>query len=177
MSIDWKDIAKAVGASAPLLGTALLGPAGTAVGSIIASVLGVGASPDEVSAALATNPDAAVKLKQIEKERQVELQGLAVQHAQHAIAAETASIQAVNQTMQAEAKAEHWPTYSWRPFCGFVFGVTFFGVYFVLPLAKVPVPTVPFEAWVALGSILGVASWFRGKAQADPVNPIPAGRG
>lgn len=174
--MKWSDIAGIVGQAAPILGTLLAGPAGGAVGALIASSLRVGNSASEVSAALA-NPDAAVKLKQIEKDRQVELQGLAVAHAANVLAAETASIGAVNTTMQAEAKAEHWPTYSWRPFCGFVFGVTFFGVYFVLPLMRLPVPIVPFEAWAALGAILGVASWFRGKAQADPMNSIPASRG
>ena len=169
--MDWKDIAKTVGAAAPILGTLVGGPAGAGIGSLIASVLGVGSSPDEVSVALATNPDAAVKLKQIEKERQVELQGLLVQAEQNRLAAETASVQAVNTTMQAEASAEHWPTYSWRPFCGFVFGAMFLGVYFVLPLARLPVPVVPFEAWAAMGAVLGVASWYRGKMQADPAIP------
>lgn len=177
--MDWKEIAALVGKSAPILGTLLTGPAGAAVavGGMIASALGTGNTPDEVAVALTSNPDAAVKLKEIEKQRQVELQALAVQHAANELSADTARIQAVNSTMQAEAAAEHWPTYSWRPFCGFVFGVTFFGVYFVLPLMKLPVPAVPFEAWAALGAILGVASWFRGKAQADPTNPIPANKG
>lgn len=175
--MDWKTLAPLVGQAAPILGTLLLGPAGGAVGGLIASALGTGNDPAEIERALATNPEAAVKLKQIEKDRQVELQGLVVQHAGAVLAAETAGIQAVNQTMQVEAKAEHWPTYSWRPFIGFIFGISFFGIYFVLPLAKLPVPTVPFEAWTALGAILGVASWFRGKAQADPLNPIPATRG
>jgi hypothetical protein len=175
--MNWNDISALIGKSAPILGTLIGGPAGAAVGALIASGLGVGNTPDEVSVALQTNPDAAVKLKQIEKERQVELQGLAVQHAGNVLAAETAQVQAVNQTMQVEAKSEKWPTYSWRPFCGFVFGISFFGVYFVLPLLKLPVPSIPFEAWAALGAVLGVASWFRGKAQADPLNSIPATRG
>ena len=82
-----------------------------------------------------------------------------------------AAIQAVNSTMQAEAAAEHWPTYSWRPYCGFVFGTMFLGVYFVLPLCKIAVPVVPTEAWLAMGAVLGVASWYRGKMQADPAVP------
>jgi len=171
MSVSWRDIAGTVGRVAPLLGTLLGGPAGGAVGAVVASALGVAGEPSEVSQAIAANPDAAVKLKALEASRQVELQGLVVKAEGQRLAAETASIQAVNATMQAEAGAEHWPTYSWRPFCGFVFGVTFFGVYFVLPLMKLAVPPVPFEAWAALGAILGVASWFRGKAQADPAIP------
>ena len=169
--MNWTDIAKTVGSAAPLLGTLLGGPAGAAVGAMVASALGTGATPDEVSQALTVNPDAAVKIKQIEAARQVDLQQLVVQAEQNRLAAETSNILAVNATMQAEAKSEHWPTYSWRPFCGFVFGTMFLGVYFVLPLAKLPVPVVPTEAWFAIGGVLGVASWFRGKAQADPGIP------
>lgn len=169
--MEWKDIAKTVGAAAPILGTLLGGPAGATIGAMVASGLGAGNTPDEVSQALTVNPDAAVKLKQIEATRQVELQTLIVQAEANRLAAETATIAAVNSTMQAEAKSDHWPTYTWRPFVGFVFGVMFLGVYFVLPLAKLPVPVVPTEAWFAIGGVLGVASWFRGKAQADPAVP------
>lgn len=169
--MEWKDVAKAVGAAAPILGTLLGGPAGAAIGAIVASGLGVGNTPDEVSQALQINPDAAIKLKQIESTRQVELQTLVVQAESARLAAETAAVQAVNATMQAEGKSDHWPTYSWRPFVGFVFGVMFLGVYFVLPLAGLPVPVVPTEAWIAIGGVLGVASWFRGRAQADPRVP------
>jgi hypothetical protein len=169
--MEWKDVANVVGKAAPILGTLLGGPAGAAVGALVASALGSGNTPDEVSQALVSNPEAAVKLKEIESRRQVDLQTLVVQAEGNRLTADTAAIQAVNATMQAEASAEHWPTYSWRPFCGFVFGTMFLGVYFVLPLLKMPVPAVPTEAWLAIGGVLGVASWFRGKAQADPNVP------
>lgn len=63
---------------------------------------------------------------------------------------------------------DHWPTYWWRPACGFACAITFVGNYFVLPLLKIPPATIPTDAWMAIGGILGVASFFRGKAQADP---------
>jgi hypothetical protein len=166
--MEWKDLAATVGKYAPLVGTLIGGPAGAAIGAMVSSGLGVVNSPDDVAQALQINPDIAVKLKQIESDNQVELQKLVVQSEANRLASDTAAILAVNATMQVEAKADHWPTYSWRPFVGFVFGVMFIGVYFVLPLARLPVPTVPTEAWFAIGGVLGVASWFRGKAQADP---------
>jgi hypothetical protein len=169
--MNWKDLSEKVGAFAPILGTLLGGPAGTAIGTMIASGLGVGNSPSEVAQALSVNPDVAVKLKQIESDNQIELQKLVVQAEQNKLAADTSAILAVNATMQAEAKSDHWPTYSWRPYVGFVFGTMILGVYFVLPLAHVPVPVVPTEAWLALGAVLGVASWYRGKMQADPAIP------
>lgn len=166
--MNWSDVAPKVAAAAPILGTLLGGPAGAAVGGLIASALGTAADPEDVSKVLTTNPDAAVKLRQIEAERSVKLQELLVAAEQNRLTAETSQIQAVNATMQAESKADHWPTYTWRPFVGFVFGVTFFGTYFMLPLLKLPVPVVPFEAWACIGAVLGVASWYRGKMQADP---------
>jgi len=196
--MDWKEVAALVGKTAPILGTLLTGPAGAAVavGGMIASALGTGNTPDEVAVALTSNPDAAVKLKQIEKDRQVELQGLAVQHATAALAAETAAIQSVNQTMQAEAAAEHWPTYSWRPFIGFCVGVNTLAASMLVLAVFVPMMFGNSQATLAIAQlpmvlgalaaisgvvmpILGIASWYRGKAQADPQNnaPWPGARG
>lgn len=169
--MEWRDLAGIVGKTAPLLGSLLGGPAGGAVGAIVAAALGTGGTPDAVSQALTVNPDAAVKLAEVEASKAVQLQTLVIQAEQARLVAATTEIQAVNATMVAEAEAEHWPTYSWRPFCGFVFGFMFLGVYFVLPLAKLPVPVVPTEAWLAIGAILGVASWHRGAMQNNPSIP------
>lgn len=171
--MNWSSIAEKVGKYAPLLGGLLGGPAGGAVGTIISAALGTENSPDAVDAMLTANPDAVVKLRDIERQRQVELQTLSVTAEGNRLASETAAIVAVNTTMQTEAKAEHWPSYTWRPYNGFIFGTMFIGVYFILPLLHIPVPVVPTEAWLAMGAVLGVASWFRGKAQADPTNPAP----
>ena len=79
-------------------------------------------------------------------------------------------IESVNATIRAEAAAEHWPTYTWRPFIGFVFGF-YVASMFILPLFGVaPVP-LSADITLTIGAILGVASFFRGKAQADPNIP------
>lgn len=188
MSIDWKDVGVAVAKTAPMLGTLLGGPAGGAIGAMIASAVGTGSTPAEVQQALIVNPDAAVKLKEIESKRQVELQALVLQERQAEMAATTATSSDVNATMQAEAKAEHWPTYSWRPFIGFVFGLNLLvasavtaAVYIVsmcgVKAASDALATLP-QMIGALGAvngaalpILGIASWFRGRMQADPAIP------
>ena len=148
---------------APTAATMLGGPlAGMAV-KFLADKLGAPAeTADAVTTALSNltgTPEGRIKLAEIDAG--IDLERLAVANAAD-----------INKTMQVEATAEHWPSYSWRPFCGFVFGTMFLGVYFVLPLLKLPVPVVPMEAWAAMGAVLGVASWFRGKAQADPNNPM-----
>ena len=186
--MDWRDIASTVGKFAPMVGTALGGPAGAAVGAVVASALGTSATPDAVHAALATNPDAAVKLAQIEKDRQVELQQLVVQAEANRLANDTAAVQAVNATMQTEAKSEHWPSYSWRPFIGFCVGfntaaaaVVVLGVFGAIVTGQQQAAVAVAQLPMVLGSlaaingivmpILGIASYFRGKAQADPNVP------
>ncbi|MBL4673300.1 MAG: hypothetical protein JKX81_13665 [Arenicella sp.] len=75
---------------------------------------------------------------------------------------ETSRLVAVNQTMQAESKSEHWAQWAWRPFNGFMFACTLFGNYFVIPAfggTSVEIPEVVLMAWAA---VLGVTSWHRG---------------
>nr|WP_136252863.1 hypothetical protein [Ningiella ruwaisensis] len=66
--MNWSDIKNTVGKIAPLVGTALGGPAGTAIGGLIAHKLGVENTPEAVALELKNNPDAAVKVRQLELE-------------------------------------------------------------------------------------------------------------
>lgn len=184
----WGSIAAAVGRFAPMLGTLLGGSAGGALGSVIASALGVENNPDAVSKAIATDPAAALKLKELESAERIKLQELAVQSAKNELEASVQSASDVNKTMQSESAAEHWPTYGWRPFIGFTFGanlliagLTTSAVYiaamFGSTTASAALTSLPSMIG-ALGAInaaalpiLGVASWFRGKMQADPGIP------
>lgn len=169
--MEWKELASSIGKFAPLLGTVIGGPAGAAVGALVSATLGTDNDPSAVQQALVSNPDVALKLAQLEADQRIQLQTLAVTAEQNRLSAETAQLGSVNTTMQVEAAAEHWPTYTWRPFIGFVFGIMALGVYFVLPLLGINIPTIPSEAWMSFGAILGVASWHRGKMQADPTIP------
>jgi hypothetical protein len=155
----------------PFVGTALGGPLGGLAADFVGSKLGLSTSTvDTVKAVLGgMPPEKLVEIKQIELEFQLKMAGLGYDSIYKLEQLNASVLDAVNKTMQAEAASEHWPTYSWRPFCGFVFGTMFLGVYFILPLLKLPVPVVPTEAWMSMGAVLGVASWFRGKMQADPV--------
>lgn len=92
--MDWKDIAGLVGKAAPILGTVLGGPAGAAVGGLVAAALGVGNSPDEIQKAIATDPEAALKLATLEIEHKTKLQQMLYEHADKMLEAGTAGIQA-----------------------------------------------------------------------------------
>jgi len=77
----WDNVKNILGTAAPIIGTLIGGPAGTAVGSLVASALGVEYTPQAIEQELKNNPEALVKLKQLEFENQVELKKIAFQHA------------------------------------------------------------------------------------------------
>ena len=129
---------------------------------------------DEALSVLKANPELALKYRTAVLEQEVEFEKLAVANASD-----------INKTMQTEAAADHWPTYSWRPFIGFcvgfntaaasiltlaVFGSSMFGVL----TATAAIAQLPLVLGALAGingtvlPILGIASWYRGKMQADP---------
>lgn len=114
---------------------------------------------------------------QLEFQKQVDSQELDLQK----LANENAS--QINETMRVEAASEHWQTYSWRPYIGFCFGtlglsagITVLAVYLGVLFAKVDPELISFlpgllgaEAAImaSMAPVLGIASWFRGRMQAN----------
>ncbi|MDT8895468.1 3TM-type holin [Halomonas sp. I1] len=97
MDVDWSGVAKTVGKVAPAAGGALAGPLGAAVGGVIADKLGVERTPEAVEKAINDDPQAAMKLREIEAD------------------IEKALIGARADVVQAEANAEGWLQRNWRP--------------------------------------------------------------
>lgn len=67
--MTWKSVGQTVAKVAPILGGVLGGPVGaiaTAAGSLIASAIGEDADPEAVAKALKKNPEALLKLKELE---------------------------------------------------------------------------------------------------------------
>lgn len=71
--MNWSDLGKKVADYAPLLGSAL-GPVGAGVGALISSEFGTENTPDAIGAFLTGNPEAQVKLKEIELTHKGKLQ-------------------------------------------------------------------------------------------------------
>ena len=94
MIVSWKDIAGVVGKAAPILGTLIGGPAGAAIGGLVAAALGTENTPDAIQAAIAMDPQAALKLASLESDNKVKLQAMLFAHADNVIAADTAAVQA-----------------------------------------------------------------------------------
>ena len=80
--MTWKDIGDFVKKGAPLLGTALAGPAGGAVGGLVASLFGGEADdPDKVMSLIQSDPDALTKLKELEMKHRERLEELSIEAA------------------------------------------------------------------------------------------------
>ena len=78
--MEWKDLANKFFKFAPMVGTVLGGPAGAAAGgliSIIGNAFGLTpeeTTPEKINHLLATDPQAAIKMAEIEANNKVELQ-------------------------------------------------------------------------------------------------------
>ena len=66
MKINWKDIGKTVGGVAPMIATLFGGPAAGAVTAMVASALGVEETPEAIHSAIASDPSALLKIKELE---------------------------------------------------------------------------------------------------------------
>jgi hypothetical protein len=129
-------------------------------------------TPDEAVAKLQADPALVMQANIRMQELEIELQKVTA-----------ASAAEVNSTMRAEGQSEHWPTYSWRPAIGFAVALnvvlsslTVFGAYFgamvfgkTEGLQHLPGMLAAMAGLIAVvAPILGIASWFRGRMQADP---------
>lgn len=162
----------------PWIGTALGGPLGTAAATFVASKLGI---PDSTVKTITDtlagmSPEKLAEFKQMDNEFSLKMAELGYTHIEKLAELEARSMEAVNKTIQVEAASEHWPTYSWRPFIGFMFGF-YINSLWILPLFKVTPVTMTPDMVIAVGGILGIASYFRGKAQADPANNNVSSKG
>lgn len=79
--MDWKELGRlVVEKGAPLLGGVLGGPGGAALGGVVASMFGGDPeNPKALAQAIQGNPDAAVKLRELEARHQERLEELALE--------------------------------------------------------------------------------------------------
>jgi hypothetical protein len=184
-------IALALMQFAPTLASMLGGPkAGDVANKVvqIAQTVTGAATPDAALAAIQADPAKALEFQAKVVESHVELARIDADLQKAEITAQAQNASDVNKTMQTEAASEHWPTYSWRPFIGFVFGLNmliatitasavFIGVMCGMASAAQALAALPqmLGALAAINGlatpVLGIASYFRGKMQADPSVP------
>ena len=172
--MDWSDVADTVGKVAPAAGGALGGPAGAAVGGLIARVLGVDESPAAIAQAVA-DPQAAEKLKRIDQEHEQEILSLTLQ-------AETTRLTEINKTMRAEVGADGWWKSGWRPFNGWMLALSLGAVNIGLIVVVLREPSrlaevVDVLIWsvLAQGAVQGVNIKQRSNDKARQLGHRPGG--
>jgi Holin of 3TMs, for gene-transfer release len=159
--------------------------------------------PDAVAAAIAADPQAALKMKQADLDYQLAV--LKENHAatQAELAATNASLATVNATMVAElqgSKDEKWYQKAWRPACGFCVAVgallsiafvcglfyralttesltaangSIIAVLNIMPLFAGAVATI-----LAIpGAAVGITAWHKGMMQREQVTANGNGKG
>ena len=156
----WDNVKNILGTAAPIIGTLIGGPAGTAVGSLVASALGVENTPQAIEQELKNNPEALVKLKKFEFENQVQLKKIVLEHA--SLESEERKLSVVQQhaTMQAELASNDPWVRRWRPTFGYAVCAAWCLLFFGLAYAMVVHPTVAAElvgSVVALTPLFGIA--------------------
>ena len=160
--MDWKDVGTALANVAPMLGTLLGGPAGATIGSLIAHEFGTSSDPASVSAAITADPNAAIKLQQIVVDHDIAIKQMIFQQAQAELVADTATVQAVNATIQADVRGDSWLQKNHHAIESLATVFMTIAIYFILPLLKLQVPDVPEFAFMMLGALLGITSWKHG---------------
>lgn len=95
----WDNIKNIVGQVAPTLGTVLGGPLGGAAGQMISQALGVENDPKAIEHELTNNPDAIVKIRQLEADKEIEIRRMAHETAR-------ARVEAQGAVYEAQAKAD-----------------------------------------------------------------------
>lgn len=93
--MDWSRVRDIIGSAAPVLGTVLGGPAGAAIGGIVAAALGTDNTPEAVIEKLNNDPEAMVKVLEIESNQKVELMRLSVAAEQNKLVAATTDLQTI----------------------------------------------------------------------------------
>lgn len=74
--MDWSNVKTLIGTTAPILGTMIGGPTGTAVGTIVSGLLGVNNDPTTIAEELKNNPEALLKLKEYEYTHKEKLEAM-----------------------------------------------------------------------------------------------------
>lgn len=142
----------------PLLGAALPIPGGAAIGAAVAAAIGSPSSaPEDILKTVQDSTDALNKAKQFELTHQETILRITVD-------SEVRQVEAVNKTLQTEAMGGSWLQKNHHAMESLATVGLVWGIYVILPLAKLAVPSVPAEAWLMLGALLGVTAWQRGQA-------------
>jgi len=180
-------LASTIASFAPMLGGLIGGPGGAVLGKLVASTFGSDTEdPKELERLIKADPQAAIKLREIELSNKVELEKLVIASEANRLVSEASKIESVNATMRAEAVSGDVWQRRWRPFWGYISGVAFFVQILAIIYVMIAAPATAAAVIASLASlqvfwgvplaILGISAYQRGKEkrtalgeQAEPI--------
>jgi hypothetical protein len=104
-----------------------------------------------------------VKLAEIQAQLQDHLAQYGLQLQTTQVTAAATQVVAVNETLQADARGDNWLQKNHHAIESLATVGCVIGIYFILPLCKLPVPVVPEFAFMMLGAVLGVTAYQHGQ--------------
>lgn len=173
MSFNWKNaLLDGVKAVAPSLVSFIpgVGPiASEGLKAILGEMKDDSETENQVMERIAQNPELFAELKVHAINAEVELEREQTKRIQSENQTEIETLKTVNETMRAESVSESAAQRGWRPFNGYMFGITLFCDYFISQIVMavidpekfvwVHVPTGVYMLWTGL---LGVTATSRG---------------
>lgn len=156
----WDRVVDLIGDSAPMIGGLVGGPLGKRIGTMIASTLGVENTPEAIEMELRNNPDALIKLKQIESSHSLELQRLMLEQSRIDSNEFIENMKIQSSVQKAEINSDDKFVRRWRPMFGYAFCFTwvmmFLGLFAVTIFEPKEAANV-VNAYVAMTPLISVA--------------------
>ncbi|NUW66935.1 3TM-type holin [Vibrio coralliilyticus] len=153
----WENIKQLIGGAAPLIGTLVGGPAGTAVGALVAKALGTDTTPEAIEAKVTQDPQALLTLTQLENQHETELKALILQHAQLESDERKLALTQQHATIRKELDSEDAYVRRWRPTFGYAVCAAWCLLFFGLAVAMV---VYPAQAATLINSVVALTPLF-----------------
>lgn len=172
--MDFANLGKTVAKFAPLLGAILPIPGGAVLGQLIANEFGGDASnPDDLAQRIIGDPNAQVKLAEIQANTKVQLQQLMMQNTQNELAAQTAQIES-DRLDRADARKNNATSFM-PEIVTFIIIVGFFGCFYML-LALNPTSADQQVLFMMLGTVStafgGAVTYWLGSSSGSRTKDI-----
>lgn len=155
----WDKVRELISDVAPEVGVALGGPLGGIAGKVIATALGVEEKPEAIVDALKNNPDALLKVKELESNEHITAMNNALKEKEMYLDSEKANLATVTsaQEMQGKALAQE-DNFSKQFIYWFAIGWSLFGMCYIIAITFLPIPqsNIRFSDTI-LGFLLGTA--------------------
>ena len=135
----------------PFAANMLIPGAGTVLDGVIKDITGLD-DEAEIEKLMHSNPEIYAQVLDSLNEKETEL-----------AREDTKRQQAVNETMRAELVSGNRFQRGWRPFNGYLFGITVFLSYPIPALFGKDIPNIPAGLWVMWAAVLGVSAHSRGR--------------